>query len=187
MKMPKACWTVIAALALGAVISPASAQLLGTTVTGSLKFGANPTNFFDPANGGVPPGFSNTASPTVVIAEPAVEFGYQDGANRDTANFTNTQLIVTDDVFSSASNWTMQFTDNAFTSIVEVVDSFPTGGVTAVLVGNQITLTWAGTFTPGSFRAVYDVSAAAAVPEPGSLALLVGSGVVGLLKLRRRK
>jgi hypothetical protein len=177
----------VLAVAIGMVVvsaKPADASLIGLSVLGEINFGGPGPNFFDPANGFVPAGFLNTASATVVIADPAQEFGFQDGANRDTADFTGTQLIVTDQVFTGAANWIMRFTSAGFAGarLTELVDSFPSGGVTATVVGNVITLTWAGTNAPGSFRAVYDV---AAVPEPGTM-LLVGSGLAAALRARRR-
>jgi hypothetical protein len=177
----------VLAVAIGMVVvsaKPADASLIGLSVLGEINFGGGGTNYYDPANGFVPAGFLNTASATVVIADPAQEFGFLDGANRDTADFTGTQLIVTDQVFSGAASWVMRFTSAGFAGVTltELVDSFPTGGVTATVVGNVITLSWAGTNTPGAFRAVYDV---AAVPEPATM-LLVGSGLAAALRARRR-
>jgi hypothetical protein len=59
-----------------AMASPAKADLIGTSVTGSLQFGATVTpNYFNPANGFVPAGFLNTAGPTVGISSTSTEFG----------------------------------------------------------------------------------------------------------------
>src|SRR5262245_5221034 len=170
-----------------ATATPAPAGLIGLSVTGQLNFSGGGTNYFDPANGFVPAGFLNTVSPTVVIADPAQEFGFQDGANRDTADFTGTQLIVTDQVLAGGVNnsITMRFTSAGFVgaTLTEIADSFNAGGMTASVVGNVITLTWAGgAVTPGTFRAVYDV---ATVPEPATM-LLVGSGLAAALRARRR-
>jgi hypothetical protein len=67
----------------------------------------------------VPPGYLNDAGTTVTIAEPAIEFGAQTSTNLFTANFTDTQLIVTD--MSSApfggTSFLMSFTDSAFTGL----------------------------------------------------------------------
>lgn len=175
-----------------ATAAPANAQLLGSQVTGSLNFNGGANNFFDPANGFVPGGFLNTAGPTVTIAEPAVEFGFDDGANLDTANFTATQLIIRDVVNGAgASPWSMTFISTAFlgATLVEDSDSFPTGGATASLVGDTITVNWAGLPEGAAdFSAVYNIRFAggAAAPEPGSLALLgAGLGMAGLVARRR--
>lgn len=164
-------------------IDTASAGLLGSTVTGSLKFGGGANNYFDPVQGYVPAGFLNTSSPTVVIAEPAIEFGFQDGSNRDTANFTDTQLIVTDTVFSGAGDWIMSFTSAAFSSmtIAEISDTFPNGGVTGSLTGNSIKLSWAGTNSAiGTVTVTFSL-----VPEPATLSLAAIGGLA--LLARRRK
>lgn len=171
------------------VCRPASAGLIGTSVTGSIMFDGNSTNYFDPAFGYVPPGYLNTAGTTVTIAEPAIEYGFLDGANQDTANFTASQLIVTDTVFSGASNWTMTFTDTAFTgaSFSKVSDTFTNGGVTGILVGDTITLTWAGTNSAdGLLTATFDV-ATSAVPEPSSIVLALTAVPLALGYLRCRR
>lgn len=171
--------------------SQARAGLLGTSVTGSITFPSFSANFFDPANGLVPAGFLNSSpgGPTVTIAEPAIEFGYQDGANRDTANFTDTQLTVMDTVFSSATGFTMTFTDSAFTSLTLVANNFP--GFSSSLVGNVITVSYTGTGSPAIFTATLNVGSSTGpspVPEPSTV---VGAGTAILMGLayawRRRQ
>jgi hypothetical protein len=181
-----------------AAAAPARAGggLIGTQVTGTLEFAGNPKNLFDPANGGVPQfGYLNSPSeensPTVLIAEPAIEYGYKDGVNTFRANFSDTQLTFDYNATSTGTIGpiTATFTDSAFTSISEVSDSFPTG-ISGKLAGDVITLTWGGiAVVPGkSFAAVFDVGSA--VPEPSSL-VLAGCGIlVGLgfaLWHRRRR
>lgn len=178
----------VALLGVGVFAGGAKASpILGSQVTGTINFGGPGTNYFDPVNGFVPAGFLNTAGPTVTIADPAVEFGFEDGANRDTADFTGTQLIITDLVKSGAANWTMTFQDSAFVgaTLTEISDNFPTGGLTATLVGDTITVTWAGTNTPGNFTGVFDL-APAAVPEPSTIAAFGLLGACGLVYVRRR-
>jgi hypothetical protein len=64
--------------------------LLGTQVTGDMNISG--TNYFDPANGFVPAGYGNSSPGgiTVTIANPLIEFGYHDGVNTNTVNFTDT-------------------------------------------------------------------------------------------------
>lgn len=171
----------------------AAAGLIGTQVTGSLEFGGGTTNYFDPAYGYVPDGYLNTAGTTVTIAEPQVEFGFDDTANRDTVDFTDTGLFAVDFVLSFGTDlsWVMTFTDAAFVGgeLSELSDDFPYGGVTATLVGDTITLSWAGGFVqPGSsYEATYDFQSPA-VPEPSTLliwSLLCGLGIAATLWRKR--
>ena len=180
--------------ALGLMLCAGHAQaapiLLGTQVTGSINFGANPINYYDSDNGFVPGGCLNsgTGSTTVTIADPNVEFCFNDGANIDRAQFTDTMITLTDEVLGAAGalDWTQMFTDAAFVGLtfVEIGDNFPNGGVNLVHAGNQLTFTWAGTGAPGNFAATYEV---AAIPEPMTLALLgVGLGALGARARRKR-
>ncbi len=181
----------MAALLLALCI-PAQADLLGTTVTGSLKFDGNINNYFDPAHAFVPAGYLNAAGTTVTIASPAVEFGFDDGFNLDTANFTGAQLTITDVVEQSGQtdfNVTMTFTDAAFAgmNVVELGDVFPNGGFTAALAGDVLTLTWAGgAVNPGTLTATYALTA---VPEPASIAFFgtILAGIGATIRARRRR
>jgi hypothetical protein len=178
---------LIAALAA----APAQAQLLGTSVTGSLIIpSASPTNnYFDPVNGFVPAGPLNTAGTTVVIATPAVEFGYNDGINNISANFTGTQLTLTDVATISVPTFTMTFTNTAFVgkTLSEASDNFAgVGGVTGSLVGNTLTITYPGTPLSATFVAVFNIVAAPVAPEPGTLALL-GVACLPMLGVLRRR
>ena len=88
----------------------ARAQLVGSTVTGTLEFpGVIPptTNFYDPDNivfDGVPIGYGDfiANSPTVTI-DGNPTFGYADGYSFITAVFTATTLTLTEDVDYMAS------------------------------------------------------------------------------------
>jgi hypothetical protein len=179
--------TIIALLAATAFVSTsANAALLGRQVNGTINFGSNPLNYYDPANGFVPAGFGNSSGQPVTIGG-GVEFGFDDGANRDTADFSDTQLTIRDEVFSNALNWTQTFTlvgGPAFSSIALVSDSF-VPGLTWTLNSGTITINWAGTGSPNDFTAVFDVGVNA-VPEPASWALMIGGfGLVGAAMRRR--
>jgi hypothetical protein len=139
-----------------------AATLVGTQVTGSLDFIGYMRNFFDPANGGVPAGYLNAAGTTVTISSNAVEFGFSDGTATVTADFTGTQLIVTDQPLRTGQFNPMQmvFTDSAFTNLSAASDSFPNGGLSGSLAGAVITLNWSGgNLTNGqSVQAVFNVN-----------------------------
>jgi hypothetical protein len=176
---------VILAMAL-----PAKADLIGTSVTGSLEFITPGTpNYFNPANGFVPAGYLNAAGPTVAISSTATEFGFADLINTDTVNFTGSTLTVTDKVLFGAANWIMTFTDTAFTGLNLVQNSntfIP--GVTGVLSGDTITLDWAGTLGSGLMTTTFSLTpgTTTATPEPSSF-LMLGVGLLGLLALGRSK
>lgn len=178
------------ALALLAA-SSAQAGLVGQQVTGRLSFNGGSTNYFDPANGFVPAGYLNTAGTTVTIADPAKEFGFRDGANLDIANFTDTQLIISDQIFSNggAAPWLMTFTSvtaGLFQGLTLASENF-TPDLTYSLNANTLTFNWRGTGqAPANFQAVFNVATSNNVPEPGSLALLA-LGLVGLGYSLRRK
>ena len=167
----------------------ARAQLAGTQVTGSIYFNGGFTiDGYDPKNGAVPAGYENTAGTTVPISNTAVEFGFSDGYNVDTADFTYVTLTLTDQVnMNGAVPWQQTFTDPAFSGVVtKVSDTFDNGGVTASSSGDTIILSWAGTNTTDvTYTAVFDVGSVLQVPEPSTWALLaVGASLLGLT-LRR--
>jgi hypothetical protein len=191
--MRKVLLAVAVACGLGAVGFPAQAQLLGTTVTGTLVFPdvLPDTNLYDPNDGfGLnPAGFDDEKanSPTVTIDDNP-EFGYSDGDSFITADFTDNTLTLTDavtDVF--ITDWVQTFTDLAFTGALfsEASDGF-SPAISASLSGDTITVDWAGVAagSGGSFAATVDI-ANMSVPEPASMALLA-SGLAVLGGLRRR-
>jgi hypothetical protein len=169
-------------LAILSMATPASADsLMGTAVGGQLYFDSDPTNYFDPANGFVPSGFQNHAGPTVVI-NGYPTFGFNDSHNFDQADFTGNTLTISDEnqLFAGASNWKMIFTDNTFASVSKISDTFANGGLSYNLVGDVLTVTWAGEDQSGwNYHAVFDITTTS-VSEPSSL-LLLGAALLGLL------
>jgi hypothetical protein len=175
----------------------ASAGLIGQSVTGTLAFNGGPTNWFDPVNGFVPvSGYLNTAGATVTIADPAVEFGFNDSVNLDTADFTAaSQLIISDSTSSGSAPAVYTFTsstpglftgvslnsnsNSAFQSVALVGDTI-TVTYTALLLGADVTPQIAPDVT------TIDVTTSA-VPEPSTL-LLSALGLAGFAawQLRRR-
>lgn len=100
------------------------AGLVGTTVNGSLRFTGN-TNFFDPAAGKVPSGYGNVSSTNVTVADPQIEFGFQDGFGRITADFTNTRLTISETAITGtdATIERYRFIAAAFTGLTPVLVS----------------------------------------------------------------
>ncbi len=171
--------------------SSAHAGLIGQHVTGSLQFSGGGPNYFDPANPTVPAGYLNTSGPTVMIADPTLEFGHASSGGVEFADFTDSQLLVSDSstIITTHAPWMMTFTSSTsglFQALSLVSDDF-SPGLTYGLTGNTITINWAGgpVFKGTSFRAIFDVQTAA-VPEPNSLAL-AGLGLLSLgLALKRK-
>lgn len=172
---------------LGLTISATgwASLLLGTQVTGDMNLGG--TNYFDPANGFVPAGYGNSdpGGITVTIGDPLIEFGYEDGANTNTVDFTDTGFTLQDVSLSNSIAFPYTFTDNAFNGLIlaEISDNFP-GGIGFSLVGNTITLNFAGLSNPGTYTATYSLTA---TPEPQSM-VMVGAALllVGLVIRKRR-
>jgi MYXO-CTERM domain-containing protein len=180
-----------------AVLAPLSfGGLIGQNVFGELFFAGGSTNFFNSANGFVPAGYLNSGgATTVTIGEPAQEFGFQDSVNRDVANFTDTQLILTDTnvtVITSNNSIVYRFTSSTpglFTGVSLASNSYPVTPSLS-LVGNVITVSFAAVSIAGfgaqatDYVTTINVSTAA-VPEPSTL-LLGAAGLAGLIAWRRR-
>lgn len=191
--MPTLLLKALAAAALAFAPVLATAGVLGTSVTGGLYFGANPINYFNSAQGYVPAGCqnSNAASATVVVVDPAAEFCFEDTANRDTAQFTDNTLTITDVVISPAANWrmTFAFAPNTVFNVTETSDMFVNGGINYTFADNVLTLTWAGTASSGlNLSAQYALQAVppVGVPEPAPLALLA-LALLAIAAVRRRR
>jgi hypothetical protein len=152
-----------------------------------MLIGGNPPNYYNSNNGFVPAGYLNSGlgSTTVTIGEPAIEFGFNDGANRDVTNFTDTQLVFTDLSFSGccagSAGITYTFTDSSFTSLSLVSTDF--AGFSYSLNANTITFSFPTFSTTGNTTktAIFNVGTA---PEPGSIAL-VALGIAALALVKR--
>jgi hypothetical protein len=189
----RAAKLVACAALFGAVFCNTSSQaaaVIGSSVTGGLFFGT--LNQFDPVNGNVPTGFSNYTSGglTVTIAEPAIEFGFNDTANFDTVNITATQIIITDvrtgplASVASSSPFKITLTDTSFPDgITQLSNSFDSSAFT--LSGSTFTFNSFGTSQPATYTAVFDF--AAAVPEPSTWAMMIlGFAGIGFMAYRRK-
>ena len=193
MKIFKLSTIAFAIAAACLATSTAKADLIGTSVTGSLQFGGSGTNSFDPANGFVngpfgtyPGGSLNAAGTTVTISGTATEFGFMDTTNTDSADFTGTQLTVTDVTRVGSNSATYTFTDTAFNSLSLVSNSFP-AGFTYSLSGDTITVNTPLFFSAaGTYQAVFNVNSGSTVPDTGSTLLLMGVGLAGIGLLRRK-
>ncbi len=163
------------AILLSVFAVPGNATLAGSSVTGSLQFSGDPSNYFDPGYGFVPSADLNASGTTVTVSNTAVEFGYDDGAaNAFSADFTDHQLTITDVVEGSGSNlgFQMMFTDTAFANqyLIPVAGPLPLIDSYSI-AGDVLTLNSpGGNVTAGqTFTASFTV---APIPEPSTLGLL---------------
>ena len=188
-----------AVIALAASMPGRANYLTGTQISGSIQFGSNTTNYYNPANGWVPTGYVNTTQGATVTIDPnATEFGFADWWNTDTADFTDNTLTISDTVLSSsASSWTQTFTDVAFQTgaITTLSDNFGFGGLSVNLntTLGTLTISWAGTggaLVNTSYTAKYSIvdpplAPSAALPESStSVLLLLGLGAVAMIGRR---
>jgi hypothetical protein len=192
---PKMFLALLTLATAGLAVAPAThaQSLVGTTVTGKITFNGGTTNYFDSANGYVPTGYANkTQGTSVLIADPAKEFGFADGANADSADFTGTQLTITDVASGGGTSpTTYTFTDPVFTGLSKVSDTFGGTGAVASIQGDTITIQTPLFLNSGTSSAVFNISTSAlATPEPSSIAAFAftGLGALGLaLKARKRR
>ena len=194
--MKAKCAFSIGFLGLLCLMVPASARadLVGTTVTGSLDFDGDGLNFYNPAMGFVPAGFQNSAgaqnSNTVVIVG-GNEFGFTDpGNNTDVTSFSSTGFTFTDTSLSAGANLNiiLTMTDPAFTGVSLISSTFP--GLTFAILGDQITVDIPGLNASAGevFTASFNVTSTSSVPEPSTHGLmLIGFGFLGLMMAMRKR
>ena len=177
----------ISALVPAALLSfvfalPGNAALVGTSVTGSLTFAGDPSNYFDPGYGFVPAtGYLNISGGTVTISNSAVEFGFDDGFSRIAADFSGTQLVLTDLAEAGGPNnsFQMMFTDSAFAMqyLSPVSDSFP---LTSYSVsGDVMTINYGGS-TPLLGQVLSATFNVVPIPEPSTLGFVFASALAAL-------
>jgi len=166
-------------------IAAGTSAMAATTINGEIYFGGGSTNYYDPANGFVPTGVNNEAGLPVTV-DGGTEFGYEDSANLDAADFTSKHLTITDLVFEDAAPWEQRFTASTpgfFNNLTLVSTNFT--GLTYSVTGNTLKLNWGGTDSPDLFTA--DFSFGSAVPEPATWAMLIGGFGLAGGALRRRR
>lgn len=158
-----------------AITATAPASLLGTQVTGSLRFSGGSVNYFNSANGFVPAGCGNsgTGSTTATIADPNPEFCFADGANQDNANFSGNTLTISDisNQFGS-TNFTMTFqlAPGIVTAVNEVSDNFPNGGATFTLANDLLTVSVPAFYSNGNYAVVYSFTTTCGQPTARAFA-----------------
>jgi|SRR5579862_183632 hypothetical protein len=195
MNLKAKCAFSIGFLGLLCLMVPSSARadLVGTTVTGSLDFDADNKNFYIPATGFVPAGFQNSAgaqdSNTVVIVG-GNEFGFNDGLNMDVTSFNSTGFTFTDTSITAGPNLNviLTLTDPAFTGVSLISSSFP--DLTFAISGDQITVDIPGLNASAGevFTASFNVTSTSSVPEPSAHGLmLIGFGFLGLMMAMRER
>jgi hypothetical protein len=166
-------------------------DLYGSQVTGGVYFNGGNINYFDPANGYVPSGYGNSApnSNVNVVVSDWGEFAFADSANFLLANFTHSELIISNySIAGDIAPTKFTFEDPLFAGATLSFDSsnFPSG-ITASIDGDIITVDLS-TFSghQGLFMANWNISSNQGVPEPGTLVML-GSGLLGVATAAKKR
>jgi hypothetical protein len=172
---------VLSLVALFLVVQICRADLIGTTVTGTLEAVSFPFNYWDPAIGDVPAtGFQNSPSSqdsaTVTIVG-GNEFG--EIYDRTDLSFSSTGFTLTDDIptqFVAYGPYQITLTDTAFQSVSLVSNTLP--GLTYSISNDVITINLPlANLPPYERSATFDVN----TPEPsGVVCIVVGGFALGL-------
>ncbi len=201
-------WSAVIGLCFLAIVaSPARADLNGASVFGRLDYPVGPpsdpptysnANLYDPLWGGVPPGFSNSTGPTIILsAEGAGSFAWlQGGGTVDSpgidswfAGFDGTTLttVFVNNYPGGLSGSRQTFVSDAFVgkTLTRIGDDdflrSGNGPLTATLVGNTLTLVVAPQCTASApcgwplstYRNVYSLTAGNALSS-----LTLGSATI---------
>jgi hypothetical protein len=150
------------------------------TVAGFLTNPSSFTNYFDPANGYVPPGYDNETSPFVTFPG---AFGFFDRADLVTASFAQGYTVTIEDVTSSSSGYfILDFFETSlqpkFNNFRLVENTFP--DLSYAELDGAFLINWRTTFQ-GDFTAKFVFSA----PEPATWVMLL-LGFAGLAWTARR-
>lgn len=183
---------VVLGITLAGLVS-VQGSLIGTSVTGSVRVGGAPENLFDPVHG-FGGGFLNATGTTVIVSNPATEFGYAEPFfTLVTANFTGNQLFVSETIDVLSPEIRMTFQNSAFTGALlsEFSDSFINGGAGGFIIGDTLTIDLPQLFAPGSFSIIFNIAtpnipATPNVPDGGMTLGMLALGAVGLFAMRRR-
>jgi len=187
----------LAILTLTCALSAAACgSASATTMLGSLEFSGIPTNYYDTANGFVPPGYGNFAGQPVTVGG-GVEFGFLDPIpNQYTADFTANSLTlqgIIDTTEFNAAQWQQSFTASTpgfFSGLSLTSDSFP-DGVIYSLIDDTLTVVWdvpleTGGGPSGTYVAEFEFTGT--TPLPAALPLFAsGLGGLGLISWWRKK
>lgn len=191
-KMTYLSVAILSTLAAAALPGTA-ATLVGSSLTGSLVFQGDPSNYFDPGYGFAPPADLNamTNSTTVAVSASKVEFGYDDGSNTISADFTASGITLTDAVELSGSNlpFTMTFVDPSFANGNLVPQTQPLSLIGSYsLTGDVLTVNVpAADVSAGS--TFTDTLNFTTTPEPSSLGFFCVAlfGLLSMRTFRRRR
>jgi hypothetical protein len=177
-----------AAVLLSLLSVPGNATLVGTSVTGSITFSGDPSNYFNPGYGFVPAGYLNVSGTTVTVSDSALEFGYDDGASRISANFSDSSVTISDliELSGPPNAFRLTFTDTAFAGqhLVAGADSLPLSDYS--LVGDVITLDYPGG-NPSQGQTLSAIFTITSAPEPATLGLISISALLCLALFRTSK
>lgn len=174
-----AAWVTAPVMLLPSI---AHADLLGSTVDWTLRFGPNGANS------------QNFGFPSSSVVGSGVEFVYPnaaafetDAANRDTADFSGNSLTITDQVMPGhgANGWEMTFTAPGQFQSLQLVTSNFSPGIAYDISNGVITVDWLGTSNPdGSitpipqgiiYSALFALNGAIVVPPDQLSANVVGA------------